>query len=294
MTAKIIDGKKIAAGIKQHLKKDVDELKQRGCPPSLAVVLVGENPASRIYVKMKSRACEELGIHSQTIDFPADLSQEHLLASIAELNEDDRVHAILVQLPLPAHIDENRVINAVTPEKDVDGFHPENRGKLVAGEKTFVPCTPLGVHEMLLRSDIDPAGKHVVIVGRSKIVGLPLSAIFVQKKPGANATVTVCHTGTRDLSEITSQADILIAAMGRPEVITADMIKHGAVVIDVGVNRVEDAAAEKGYRIVGDVEFDSVVEKAAAISPVPGGVGPMTIAMLMQNTVQAAKQFMRQ
>ena len=291
MAASIIDGKKIADDVRNSLRVRIDALKSSNCHPGLAVVLVGEDPASKIYVNMKTKRCEELGINSQTIYLPEDTSQAKLLEILDDLNRDDSVHGILVQLPLPDQIDERVVIHSVLPTKDVDGFHPENRGKLALGDDAFVPCTPLGVQEMLLRSNINPAGKHVVIAGRSNLVGLPMALILVQKKPGANSTVTVCHTGTRDLPTFTKQADILIAAIGRPEVIRGDMVKPGAVVIDVGVNRVDDPTTEKGYRIVGDVEFAAVSEKAAAISPVPGGVGPMTIAMLISNTIKAAEQF---
>jgi methylenetetrahydrofolate dehydrogenase (NADP+)/methenyltetrahydrofolate cyclohydrolase len=290
--AQLIDGKKIAAEIRAELKDEIDTLKSQGCSPCLTVILVGENPASEIYVRMKTKASAELGLDSDTITLPAAVSQQELLHQISELNRDDAVHGILVQLPLPDHIDEQAVINAIAPEKDVDGFHPINRGKLLIGEDTFIPCTPYGVQEMLLRSGVEPQGKHVVIVGRSHIVGLPLATMLVQKAPGANATVTVCHTRTKDLAAVTRQADILIAAVGRPEVITGDMVKEGVVVIDVGVNRVDDASKEKGYRIVGDVTFDEVAERAAAISPVPGGVGPMTITMLLKNTIKAAKRLM--
>lgn len=293
--AVIIDGKRIAEDVKNELRGEIDKLKARGCVPGLSVILVGENPASEIYVRMKTKAAAALGIKSETITLPAGISERELLDQIDLLNRNHSVHGILVQLPLPGHIEENGVISTVAPEKDVDGFHPVNRGKLMVGEDTLVPCTPLGVQVMLTKSGHDPAGKHVVIVGRSKIVGLPLATMLVQKTSGGNATVTVCHTRTRDLAAFTTRADILIAAVGKPEVIDGSMIKHGAVVIDVGVNRVEDSDSEKGYRITGDVEFASVEKKAAAISPVPGGVGPMTIAMLMHNTVKAAKNLsMRQ
>lgn len=291
MTAKLIDGKKIAGEIKSSLKDKVQKLKNDGVSPKLSVVLVGENPASQIYVRMKTKACRELGVDSPTIDLSSEISQTELLNVINELNQDESVHGILVQLPLPKHINEDVIINAIDPKKDVDGFHPVNRGKLILGEDTFIPCTPFGVQEMLLRSGFDPDGRHVVILGRSKIVGLPLATLLMQKREGANATVTICHTGTRDLRKFTELADILIAAMGRPGMIKGDMIKQGAVVIDVGVNRVDDPTSEKGYRIVGDVEFDSTCEIAQAISPVPGGVGPMTIAMLIYNTVKAASNF---
>ncbi len=286
--AEIIDGKKIAQEIREGLAQDIEALRRQGCTPGLSVVLVGDNPASQIYVRMKTRACEELGIRSHTIRLPADIAQAALLARLEALNRDPAVHGILVQLPLPEHISEEAVINAVSPGKDVDGFHPVNRGKLVSGEETFIPCTPYGVQEMLIRSGNPPDRKHVVILGRSKIVGLPLANLLLRKQAGANATVTVCHSGTPDVKALTRQADILVAAIGVPQFVQAEMVKPGAVVIDVGVNRVPDATAEKGYRIVGDVAFGPVSEVAGAISPVPGGVGPMTIAMLMVNTVKAA------
>jgi len=294
MTARMINGREVAEEIKAELKRDVDVLVERGTKPGLAVVLVGDNPASEIYVRMKTRTCAELGIATETVRLAGNISESELHAKILALNADDSVHGILVQLPLPAHIDEQRIINALDPAKDVDGFHPVNRGKLILGQATFIPCTPLGIQELLLRCGYSPERKHVVIVGRSAIVGLPLASMLVQKKPGANATVTVCHTGTADLIRHTREADILVAAVGRAEAITGDMVKDGVVVVDVGINRVEDASCEKGYRIVGDVHFASVAAKAAGITPVPGGVGPMTIAMLMKNTVEAASQSTRQ
>jgi methylenetetrahydrofolate dehydrogenase (NADP+)/methenyltetrahydrofolate cyclohydrolase len=238
---------------------------------------------------MKGKACERLGLFSTTITLPATITQSDLLSEIEKLKLNPLIHGILVQLPLPRHIDEKTILAAVPPEKDVDGFHPVNKGKLLAGEDTFVPCTPAGIQELLVRSGFNPEGKHVVVVGRSQIVGLPLALLLMRKKPGANATVTVCHTGSGDLKPFTRQADILIAAIGKPEVITADMIREGCVIIDVGVNRVEDAATEKGYRLTGDVAFETVFQKAQAISPVPGGVGPMTIVMLLKNTIKAAR-----
>lgn len=286
--ARIIDGKKIADQILSELKAEITRLINLGCKPGLTVVLVGENPASQVYVRMKTRRAAELGIESRTKLLPAETSERELLEVIERLNADNSVHGILVQLPLPSQIDENKVIHAITPDKDVDGFHPVNRGRLLVGEDTLAPCTPLGIHELLRRSGYELPGKHVVIVGRSKIVGLPLATMLVQKLPTANATVTMCHTGTTDLAHFTRQADILIAAAGKPEVVNESMIKDDVVVIDVGVNRVDDPNAEKGYRLVGDVKFDTVSKKAAAITPVPGGVGPMTIAMLMHNTVKAA------
>ncbi len=288
--AAIIDGRQIAEEIKLDLKKDVEQLRNLNCVPNLVVVLVGKDPASQIYVRMKTKAALALRISSETIDLPTDVTQEQLLKTIDSLNKDNNVHGILVQLPLPAHIDEKAVINSIAPAKDVDGFHPVNRGKLQTGEDTFLPCTPLGIQQMLARSEIDTNGKHVVIVGRSNIVGLPLATMLVQKQAGANATVTVCHTGTVGLDNHTKNADILIAAAGRAGMIAGPMIKEGAVVIDVGVNRVDDPSSDKGYRIVGDVEFESASIVASAITPVPGGVGPMTIAMLMFNTVKAARQ----
>lgn len=294
MGAAIIDGKKIAEEIKGELKEKINELKGKGVTPGLAVVLVGDDPASQVYVRMKGKACEELGIYSETLKYPADLSEEELLSIIDGLNENPRIHGILVQLPLPKHINETKVLNRISPEKDVDGFHPVNVGKMLIGDPGFLPCTPHGIQELLLRSGNDPEGKHVVVVGRSNIVGKPVAAILMQKKKGANATVTVCHSRTRDLPGICRQGDILIAAMGVPEFIKADMVKEGAVVIDVGVNRVDDPSAKRGYRLVGDVDFEAVKEKASAITPVPGGVGPMTIVMLMKNTVIAAENTLKQ
>ena len=289
--ALIIDGKKIAKAIREELKGDVELLVSEGITPGLSVVLVGEDPASQIYVRSKTKACAEAGIHSETIRLSSDISQPKLLEVIQGLNSDPAVHAILLQLPLPKHIDEQSVINSITPEKDVDGFHYINRGMLLVGEDTFVPCTPLGIQQLLIRSEIPIVRQHVVIVGRSHIVGLPLASILVQKKADANATVTICHTGTKELAYHTKQADILVAAVGRAQTIKEGMVKEGAVVIDVGVNRLDDPTSEKGYRIVGDVDFYAVAEKVKAITPVPGGVGPMTIAMLLKNTVKAAKQF---
>ena len=289
MSAQIIDGKKIATDIKLELKQDIDRLKTRHILPVLATVLVGDDPASATYVRMKERTCEELGIGTKSIKKSADLSENELLEIIVDLGSDSAVHGILVQLPLPEHIDESKVISAIPPEKDVDGFHPINWGKMISGEDAFLPCTPAGIQEMLVRSGFSPEKKHVVIVGRSKIVGLPLANMLVRKTAGANATVTICHTGTTNLAEITRQADILVAAVGRAEVITADMVSEKSVVIDVGVNRVEAPEKKRGYRLVGDVNFEAVAKKAKAISPVPGGVGPMTIIMLMRNTVKAMK-----
>ncbi len=290
MTAEIISGTQVAQEIRGELKKQVDELKQKkGITPKLVMIRVGEDPASVSYVSGKSKASEELGIVSDTIVYPEDTKEEVLLSKIEELNKDPLVDGILVQLPLPKHINTDRVLNAINPEKDVDGFHPINVGKLLIGEPYFMPCTPHGAVELMVRSGNSPEGKHVVICGRSNIVGKPLMAILVQKKPRANATVTVCHTGTKNLAEITRQADILVAAMGAPKVITADMVKEGVVVIDVGVNRIPDASKKSGFRLVGDTDFEAIKEKAKAITPVPGGVGPMPVTMLMMNTVRAAE-----
>lgn len=290
MTAKIIDGNQIASSIREETAQEVRKLKARGIVPGLAVVLVGENPASVVYVRNKEKACQEIGIYSETFRLPAETSEAEVLKQVEQLNQDPKFHGILVQLPLPKQINETKVLYLMSPDKDVDGFHPVNVGKLLIGEPAFMPCTPAGVQQMLIRSGNSPEGKHVVVCGRSNIVGKPVAAILMQKKAGANATVTMCHTGTRNLTEITRQADILIAAAGSPAMIKADMVKEGVVVIDVGVNRVDDPTKKSGYRLAGDVDFDSVKEKAAAISPVPGGVGPMTITMLMANTVTAAKR----
>lgn len=290
--AEIISGKMIAGEIRAELMGEVQQLKSEGITPGLGVILVGEDPASATYVRMKGKACEKLGLFSQTLRLPDTISQTKLLAEIEKMKNDPLIHGVLVQLPLPNHIDEQTIINAIPPEKDVDGFHPINKGKLLTGEDTFFPCTPAGVQELLLRSGNDPAGKHVVVVGRSQIVGLPVAVMLMHKKPGANATVTLCHSRTRDLAEQTRQADILIAAIGRPALITADMLKEDCVVIDVGTNRVDDPTAKRGYRLVGDVAFEAAEKKVKAITPVPGGVGPMTIVMLMKNTVKSAKAFL--
>jgi len=291
MSARIIDGTAIGKALREELRTEVAEMRSRGLVPGLTVVLVGEDAASQVYVRMKGRAADELGMVSQTIRLPADTPEPELLSLVDRLNADRAVHGILIQLPLPKHMSTQRVLLRMSPEKDVDGFHPVNVGKLVIGDRTgFRPCTPAGVQELIVRSGVDPRGQHMVIVGRSLIVGRPVANIFLQDAPGANATVTVCHTKTKDLTSLTRQADILVVAAGRPEVVTGDMIRPGAVVVDVGVNRVEDATAEKGYRLVGDVRFREAVEVASQITPVPGGVGPMTIALLMKNTVQAARQ----
>lgn len=290
MSATIIDGKAIAAQIKSEVKLEADSLKRElGIVPGLAFILVGENPASQSYVRSKGKACAELGFHSVTEERPSTISQDEILNLINTFNNDPNIHGILVQLPLPKHIDENAVIMAIDWRKDVDGFHPVNVGKLVIGQPCLRPCTPAGVQELLVRSGNDPAGKHVVIVGRSNIVGKPVMNILLQKQKGANAVVTIAHTGGGDIARFTKQADILIAAIGRAEAITGDMLQPGCVVIDVGINRVADASTKTGSRLVGDAHFASASEVASAITPVPGGVGPMTIAMLMKNTLQAAK-----
>jgi len=291
VSARIIDGNAIGKALREELRAEVAELQSRGVVPGLTVVLVGEDPAGRSYVKMKEKAADELGMKSETIRLPADTSEAELLALIDRLNAAGSVHGILVQLPLPKHMNSQKVLLRLSPDKDVDGFHPVNVGRLVIGDRTgFRPCTPAGVQELLLRSGVDPRGQHLVVVGRSLIVGRPVANIFLQDAPGANATVTVCHTKTKDLKAITRQGDILVVAAGRPEVVTGDMIKPGAVVVDVGVNRVDAPDTEKGYRLVGDVKFAEAVEIAGMITPVPGGVGPMTIALLMKNAVQAARQ----
>ena len=291
MAAEIISGTKIAEEIRAELKEQVTKLKAKtGITPGLVIVRVGEDPASVSYVSGKTKASEELGIYSETIVYPEDATEEQLLAKIEELNKNPKFHGILVQLPLPKHINAAKVLNAIDPKKDVDGFHPVNVGKLLIGDPYFMPCTPHGVQELLIRSGNSPEGKHVVICGRSNIVGKPVMAILMQKQKGANATVTVVHTGTKDMASIVRQGDIVVAAMGAPKAITADMIKDGAVVIDVGVNRIPDATKKSGFRLVGDTDFDAIVEKAKAITPVPGGVGPMTVTMLMVNTVRAAEQ----
>ena len=287
---KILSGKELAEKMRQEMKSETDELKtHHNLVPGLAVILIGDNPASLSYVKGKEKACAQVGILSCEYKFDADYKEEQLLKLIRELNNDPSIHGILVQLPLPDHINEEKILYAIDPTKDVDGFHPVNIGKMMIGAPSFLPCTPHGIQQLLLRNNIEISGKHVVIVGRSNIVGKPLAMILVQKNPGANATVTMCHTRTKNMAELTKLADILVVAAGRPHTVNADMVKQGAVVIDVGVNRVEDKTKKRGYRLIGDVEFDEVSEKASAISPVPGGVGPMTITMLLHNTIQSAK-----
>jgi len=287
----LIDGRAIAEKVYVDLRREIAELRAKGVTPGLAVVLVGDDPASRAYVRSKDKMCRELGLHSLKLELPASTTQTELLSRVEELNADSNIHGILVQSPPPAHIDEAAIVRALDPRKDVDGFHPENVAKLVLEDPSgFVPCTPLGVQRLLVESKININGAHVVVLGRSMIVGKPLALLLMQKNEKANATVTVMHSRSRDLAEITRSADIIIAAIGRAGFVKADHVREGAVVIDVGINRVEDAANERGYRLVGDVAFDEVLGKTTAITPVPGGVGPMTIAMLMSNTVKAARQ----
>ena len=288
MKASVLDGLAIASEIRAEAASTALTLITKGTTPALAVVLIGDNPASASYVGSKVKACAECGIKSIKKETDISISEAKLISIINDLNKDSSVHGILVQLPLPDHIDENRVIEAIHPDKDVDGFHPVNTGRLVAGIDCLAPCTPAGIPELLSRSGYEISGKHAVIIGRSKIVGKPIMNLLIQKGKNANCTVTCCHSGTPNLSTYTKQADILIAAIGVAEFVTGDMVKPGALVVDVGINRVNDDSRERGYRLVGDVDFDSVSKIAEAISPVPGGVGPMTVAMLMKNTVAAA------
>jgi methylenetetrahydrofolate dehydrogenase (NADP+)/methenyltetrahydrofolate cyclohydrolase len=289
LTARLILGKEVSESIYSELRERIGKLKAEGIVPGLAVVLVGEDPASQVYVRMKGKKCEELGMHSVTIILPESTTEAELLAKVNELNADDSIHGFLVQLPLPKHINEDTIINAIDPKKDADCFHPENVGRMLIGDPSFLPATPAGVQQMLIRSGVETSGKHVVVVGRSNIVGKPMAAMMVQKGKGADSTVTVVHSRTQNLPEITRQADILIVAIGKARFITKDMVKEGAVVIDVGTNRVPDPAAKNGSRLVGDVDFENVKEIASAITPVPGGVGPMTICMLMANAVKATE-----
>lgn len=290
MTAKIINGRQVAADIQAELKTRVHQLKARGIVPGLGVILVGDDPASKSYVLAKENACREIGIFSDDNRLPAAATQAELTARVRQMNADPKIHGILVQLPLPKHLHEAEVLLAIDPDKDVDGFHPLNVGRMVLGQKAFLPCTPHGVVQLLVRSGVKLPGAHVVIVGRSNIVGKPLASMLAQKKDTANATVTICHTGTRDVGHFTCQADVIVAATGRPNMITADMVREGAVVIDVGVNRINDPSRKNGFRLVGDVDFEAVKKKASLITPVPGGVGPMTITMLLFNTVEAAQR----
>jgi len=289
--AELIDGRAIAEKVYVDLRREIAELKAKGVTPGLAVVLVGDNPASRAYVRSKDKMCRELGLHSVKLELPTSTAQAELSARVEELNRDTSIHGILVQSPPPDHINAAAIVHALDPRKDVDGFHPENVAKLVLDDPSgFVPCTPLGVQRLLIESKIDISGAHVVVLGRSMIVGKPLALLLMQKNRSGNATVTVAHSRSRDLAQITRSGDIVVAAIGRPEFVKADHVREGAVVIDVGINRVQDATSERRYRLVGDVAFDEVSKKASAITPVPGGVGPMTIAMLMANTVKAARQ----
>ena len=285
----MIDGARIARSVRDDVARDVTALRKRGVTPGLTVVLVGDDPASAVYVRSKGKACDEAGMASETIRLPATTTQDELLRHVDRLNVDPLVHGILVQMPLPKHIDSETVLRRINPAKDVDGFHPINVGKLLIGEKDgFAPCTPAGVQEMLVRTGVDTRGMECVVIGRSNIVGKPMAALLMQDRPGANATVTVCHRHTKNLGDHTRRADLVIAAAGRPGVLTREMVKPGAVVIDVGINRVSDSTAKSGYRLVGDVDFEGVRQVASHITPVPGGVGPMTIAMLLRNTVKAA------
>jgi len=290
MTAKIIDGKEIARQIREELAGEIRKLKNKGIVPGLGVILVGDDPASRSYVTAKEKACHEIGIFSDDNRLPANATQAELLALIRKMNVDPKINGILVQLPLPKHLNESEVLLAIDPDKDIDGFHPTNVGRMVVGEKAFLPCTPHGVLQMLFRSGVKVEGAHAVIVGRSNIVGKPLANMLMAKGKLGNATVTVCHTKTKDISHYTRQADIVIAAAGRPNTVTADMIREGAVVIDVGVNRIEDVTKKAGFRLVGDADFEGCMAKASMITPVPGGVGPMTITMLLYNTVESARR----
>jgi len=292
LPANLIDGNAIGATMRGELESEITKLKKTGVTPGLAVVLVGDNPASQVYVRMKGKACDEAGLYHETIKLAKDTSEADLMALLERLNANSQIHGILVQLPLPKQIEANRALHRIDPRKDVDGFHPENVGKVVVGDPTgFRPATPYGVQQLLIRTGVDTKGAHAVVVGRSNIVGRPMAALLLQDAPGGNATVTVCHSRTRHIEQHTLQGDILIVAIGKPEFVTGDMVKPGAVVIDVGVNRVDDPSRKQGYRLVGDVKFQEAKQVASAITPVPGGVGPMTITMLLYNTVQAARQW---
>jgi len=293
MEVQIIDGKKVAKDIKAELKDKVTKLKQQGVTPGLAAVLVGEDPASQTYVRSKAKACDKIGVYSEVIKKPADISQDELMNIVRDLNDRDDIDGILVQLPLPKHIDESTVTNLIDPKKDVDGFHPFNVGMMVLGYPTFLSCTPAGIVELMRRYNIDPSGKEVVVLGRSNIVGKPVGIMLLQKGEMANATVTVCHSRTANLPAVLKRADILIVAIGQPEFVKGDMVKEGAVIIDVGMNRVPDDSTEKGYRLTGDVDYEACFAKASYITPVPGGVGPMTIAMLLSNTIQSSERRLR-
>ncbi len=284
---KIIDGKAVAAALRQEVADEVAKRAKDGRQPGLALILVGDDPASKVYVNMKEKACEQTGMRSLIERMPADTTQEDLLAKVREINADDRYNGLLVQSPLPAGLDEDEVVRAIDPMKDVDGFHPMNMGLLALNQPKFVPCTPLGVMELLERYGVDPQGKHAVVLGRSHLVGTPMAMLLMRKAKGANATVTLCHSRTVDIADQTRKADILIAAIGQPEFVTGDMVKEGAVVIDVGMNRVEDATKKRGYRLTGDVNYAEAEPRASLITPVPGGVGPMTVALLLKNTLYA-------
>ena len=292
MPANLIDGNAIGAEMRTELGTEIAKLSKKGITPGLAVVLVGDNPASQVYVRMKGKACDEAGLYHETITLPKDTSEADLMGVLERLNANPKIHGILVQLPLPKQIDSNRALHRIDPRKDVDGFHPENVGKVAVGDPTgFRPATPYGVQQLLIRTGVETKGAHAVIVGRSNIVGRPMASLLLQDGPGGNATITVCHSRTRHIEQHTRQADILIVAIGKPEFVSGDMVKPGAVVIDVGVNRVADPSRKQGYRLVGDVKFTEAKQVASAITPVPGGVGPMTITMLLFNTVQAARQW---
>ena len=286
---KIIDGKLISSKIKDEVREETKKLLSvHNIIPGLAFIIVGENPASKVYVKSKGKACEETGFHSVTKTLPESSTEKELLSIIEDFNSDKNIHGILVQLPLPKHINEQKIIESIDYKKDVDGFHPQNVGRLSIGQKCFIPCTPYGIIEMIKRSNVETNGKNVVIIGRSNIVGKPMASLFLKKD--INSTVTICHSSTKDIKSFTMNADILIAAIGKPDFVTGDMVKEGAVIIDVGINRVDDKNSPKGYRLTGDVDFNSCIEKVSRITPVPGGVGPMTIAMLMRNTLDSASQ----
>ena len=292
LPANLIDGNAIGATMRTELGSEITKLKKAGITPGLAVVLVGDNPASEVYVRMKGKACEEAGLYHETINLPTDTSESDLMALLERLNANSKIHGILVQLPLPRQIDTNRALHRIDPRKDVDGFHPENVGKVVVGDPTgFRPATPYGVQQLLIRTGVETKGADTVVVGRSNSAAIGRPTMLLQDGPGGNATVTVCHSRTRHIEQHTRQADILIVAIGKPEFVTGDMVKPGAVVIDVGVNRVDDPSRKQGYRLVGDVKFEEAKQVASAITPVPGGVGPMTITMLLYNTVQAARQW---
>ena len=290
MSAKLIDGKSISADIRNELKHKINDLNKSGIIPGLGVILVGDDPASKSYVSAKERACESIGIYSDDNRYSSKITEKDLLDKIESLNNDSKIHGILVQLPLPPHINSTLVLNAITPNKDVDGFHPVNVGKMMIGEDSFLPCTPHGIIQLLRRCNIETRGKHAVVIGRSNIVGKPIANMLFQKNMDTNATVTICHTSTNNLKDFTRTADIIIVASGQPNTLTSDMVKPGVVIIDVGVNRVEDVSKKNGFRLVGDVDFNGLFDVASAITPVPGGVGPMTITMLLYNTVKSAEK----